>query len=672
MKQVLLRKKDDSDRYGYTSESQIQERTAGLSFLLFRVFLLLAILWVPVDAAAKTHAFVVPGYDYKTEATKSVLETGDLSWRKLSVAGGFELYFDPNSTAGLFTIESASKGFGSLGKMVQLIITPYNYIKITGVRIYVFDDQSDGIRCGSEALSFVSGDPGYYYWKGAETQPVTLRVSSQTRNAMKFRVIEVDYESAVPGTEPGDDNKGDDNKGDDNKGDDNNGDDNKGDDNKGDDNKGDDPGNTPGENEEPTPVITFSPEANEPITPETRITLSCNVANATIYYRTDGATPKFVNSEIYREPIALSLPDNMTIRAVAVTPRGKYTSAERTYRFGAVTSIADFLNNASTDSPSSLTTRLTVVYSCPPTIYVADPTGSCIPLVTEGLTGYAPGTVFSSITGILGKDKEGYSVINLSAAPTVSSTGGPAPVASETTIDRIMTLPLHSFVALRDVTIKDGVAFSDDGRALWLDDRYHVLSSAAVNRKADLSGFVGLYGGARCLYPASVNLHNDPGDNPGNTPGDSTQKTDSCTLAVTASGGRVEVFDAINEYTRTPIGAPKELPCKIVKGKIAYAYLLPDEKKQLAGAFLDGTVVEAANPAFSETPYGLLIRVEMDKDHQLLVVFAELDGVEEINADSSAASYYTISGVSLGKERPTKAGIYLMRKGNKVEKILIR
>lgn len=637
-----------------------------IRYLLLRAFFLLSIVLMPLEVGAKTHVFVVPGYDYKTEATKTVLETGDLSWRKLSVAGGFELYFDPNSTAGLFTIESASKGYGSLGKMIQLVFTPYNYMKITGVRLYVFDDQSDGIKCGSQSLSFVSGDPGYYYWTGSTTEPLTLRVSSQARNAMKFRVIEVDYESAVPGTEPGGDNQGSDNQGGDNQGGDNQGSDSQGGSNQGNDNQGSD------NNEDPTPVITFSPEANDPITPETRIALSCNVANATIYYRTDGTTPKFINSEIYREPIVLSLPDNMTIKAVAVTPRGKYASAERTYRFGSVNTIADFLNNASSESPSTLSTSLTVVYSCPPTIYVADATGSCIPLITGGTTGYAPGTVFSSITGTLGKDKEGFDVINLSATPAVSSTGGQAPVAKETTIDRIMSLPLHSFVALRDVTIKDGVAFSEDGRALWLDDRYRVLSSAAVNKTADLSGFVGLYGGARCLYPVSVNFHTDQGTDPGTDPGDGTEKADSCSLAVTASGGRVEVFDAINEYTHTPIGAPKELPCKIVKGKTAYAFLLPDDKKQLAGAFLDGTVIEAANPAFSETPYGLLIRVEMDKDHQLLVVFAELDGIEEINVDNGETIYYTISGVSLGKERPTKAGIYLVRRGQKVEKIMIR
>lgn len=624
-----------------------------MSVVMFACMLLSA----AVPSAAKTHAFVVPGYDYNGKADiVTTLETGDLSWRKLNVTDGFELFFNPNSTGGLFSVENASKGYGHLGKLVELLFTPYNFKRITGVRIYVFDDRSDGIKHGTRTLTYVSGDPGYYRWTGDEREQLSLKVSSSNRNAMKFRYIEVDYDSVTGGDEPGKDDPGKDDP-----------------DEPGKDDPGkedpDEPGkDDPNKDPDKAPVLTLSPDGTTAVAQGTVVTLTASPSTATIYYRLDGQTPRLTQDEIYRGPITLSLRGGMDLRAVAVSPNGQYCSAAARYYFSATNSIADFLANGSTEHSVKLTSLMTVVYSNGPTVYVRDNSGDIIPLELPVETEFAPGTVLSDVSATVSTDKEGFQIMRAKSLPYVASSGGASPVAAEASVGDIIKLPLHSYVAVRGVTITNGVAFSDDGRAVWLSDRFGVVPSQTATRKADIVGLVGLYSGSKCLYPTAVRLL--PLEGEGEEPG---EKVDSCQLSATASGGRIEIFDAINDYTLTPIGAPLTTPCRIAKGSTAYAYLLPDANKELAGAFLDGVIVEAGSPLFRTTPYGLMLEIEMDRDHQLLVAFAETDGIESVGIDGTdSAEYFTVLGISLGNKRPTKAGMYLVRIGNKVEKIIIR
>lgn len=623
----------------------------GLRINTFLVAALLILLSFPLQA--KTIALTVPGYDYPGKGEKIVLDTGNLNDRKVTVSNAFTLYFNPNGYLGEYYVEKADKGYGTFGRSLKMEFKPYTYMKITGIRIYVYDDESEGIWTGSKRLTFVSGSPGYYVWEGTVTgSTLSLVVKSEAKRAMKFKCIEVDYDNVISGTdppeEPDDPNNPNDPDNPNNPG-----------------GGGDDPEEP---DEEVAPVIIFSPDGSEPVAPGTKVELSCTSKKARIYYRTDGKMPLMKEEELYTEPIELSLPDKVTITALAVNPSGSYSTGEVRYRFSDVGTIESFLENGSEDTPTVLKGALTVAYCGEGMMYVKDRQENFIPVSIGSAFSCAAGTVFSSLEGVIVTDKEGFKYIRATSVPVLLSTGGKAPLPREADVAKITNMALHSFVTIRDVKISNGVAFSDDGKAVWLNDRFRKLKPEAENRISDIAGFVGLYGGAKCLYPTGINIKNLPG---GGEPG-SGESADSCQLAITATGGTVEVFTEINDYTRTPIGKPLAQPCKVLKNATAYAFLRPEGKREMAGAFLDGVSIENGNPILSHTAYGDMVEIRMDADHQLLVVFAELDGIESIGAGSGTTEYYTLQGVRLGTERPERAGVYIVRSGRKVSKLIIK
>lgn len=619
--------------------------TSGCIRRLINTLLVAMLLTLPaMPMQAKTIALTVPGYEYQGKGEKMVLDIGNLNDRKVTVSNAFTLYFNPNGYMGEYYVEKADKGYGTFGRNLKMEFKPYTYMKITGIRIYVYDDESEGIWTGSKRLTFVSGSPGYYVWDGLVTEStLSLVVKSEAKRAMKFKCIEVDYDNVITGIDPPV--------------------------------EPDDPNNPGGGGEDPekpeeevTPVIIFSPDGTKPVAPGTKIELSCNSKTAKIYYRTDGKTPEQKEDELYTEPIELSLPDRMTVTALAVNPSGKYSTGEVRYRFSDVGTIESFLENGSEETSTVLKGALTVAFCGEGMMYVKDSRENYIPVSIGSAFSCAAGTVFSSLEGVIATDKEGFKYIRATSVPVLSSTGGKAPLPQEADVAKITNMPLHSFVTIRDVKIVNSVAFTDNGKAVWLNDRFSKLKPEAENRKSDIAGFVGLYGGAKCLYPTGINIKNLPSGGSQDT----GESADTCQLAITATGGKVEVFTEINDYTRTPIGKPLEQPCKVLKNATAYAFLLPEGKKEMAGAFLDGVSIENGNPILSQTAYGVMVEIKMDADHQLLVVFAELDGIESIGAGSATAEYYTLQGVRLGTERPQHPGVYIVRSGRKVSKLIIK
>ena len=636
----------------------------NVSYIMIRMtVILIAVITACITAKATTHthAFVVPGYDYKQPAggaTVTTLEVGDLAFRKVNVTNAFELQFNPNSTSGLFCVEDKSKGYGCLGKLIELLFLPYNHITITGIRIYVLDDRSNGIRHGNRTLDYVSGPPARYSWTGTSTSEVSLKVSSSERNAMKFTCIEVDYRNTVSGGDSGDQGGDSGDQGGDSG--------NQGGDSGDQGGSGNQGGNEGGnEGDKVDPVIIFTPESDAPIDPSTAISLSCSVSTATIYYTTGSGTPSITSEYMYRAPFTLSLPDHMTVTAIAVTPTGRFTTASRTYTFATSNSIESFMANASSTIPTTLTTRLTVAYADRTTAYLTDTDGTYVPMRNNSNFTLVAGDIISTITATISRDPDGFYAINPTTKPSVTGRAAIAPQPVTATPADILSLPLHAYITLADITISDGVAFGKDGRAAWISNKYGAVQGSTLIGKCNLTGFVGLYNGVKCIYPTAVkSLEAKPDDNP-------DIKTDSCSLAYAAAGGTIEVFAQINDYTLTPVGRPLSMPCKIEKGKSAYAYLIPAEGREFVSAFLDAEIVLPGSPILRTTPYGPMIEIDMSADHQLLVTFGEVNGIDDVNQDNIPTEYYTINGVSLGSTKPSRAGVYIMRQGRTVTKIVI-
>ncbi len=586
-----------------------------------------ALMSLDCHGALRTHVVIGSGAEYKGDCDgMTVIPPGDVAGVSLSVPDGFRMLFSNGSVEQLPYVDQRS-GLIKLYVGNELRFTPITGIKICSVRIVVQDDYSSGWKNLATALP-IDRTGSRYEWNGESAYPINLAVSGRPGEYQLVAYVEIDYAPIVE-TPPG----------------------------------GEDPSD-----EDPIKPVVISPQTASPISPDSEISLSCESSNVRIYYTTDGSAPTD-RSPVYMHPFTLSPSTGLIVRALAVTPRGQTATALRRYYLDRVESLEDFIINGCREYETSIECPLRIAYGKGEYGYIAtadtdDDTQYLLVKFPRDYSIPRPNTLIKNVKGLCQYlyDQDGLA---MTSAPEAVGEATKPLIAEKKKISAIAERHLNLYVSLSDVTLTGDRFVDTEGYAIEAEDIFSVISNDYRQRKlAEVEGFVGMKGDILTLRPTKITA--DRSDSP-----------EAYLKTMAVGGGKIEVFEAINDYSLTPVGRPLDLAQPLTASNVYYTYLIPDPGRELVSLVVDSEVFTPESGELKATPYGLLHEFKAKAgETTMIATFAQKSGIDscldDSNKNAGRAEYFTLSGISLGYRLPEAKGFYLRRRGVETEKIAVR
>lgn len=241
------------------------------------------------------------------------------------------------------------------------------------------------------------------------------------------------------------------------------------------------------------------------------VTLTCETANAKIYYTTDGTEPTATSTEY---TAAFALPTDgktYTVKAIAILGEEQSAVAVKTVETPLITSnLSDIISLTSTTKfiyNGSLTFVYKGVSGSNTYVYLTDGTDYILCFGYADSTGdYNPGDTFTSLQGTftiyngLPEVQAGYTLSAATAGTTVIE-----PAAAS--IDDFNTLPLNSYVKFTGVNIMNvsgvNAKMTSGTTEVALYNRF-ALPTFKEGTGYTITGFMAAYNQTIQLYPASI------------------------------------------------------------------------------------------------------------------------------------------------------------------------
>lgn len=591
--------------------------------------MMLSVMAIAPDChgALKTHVVIGAGADYNGDCDgMTVIPPGDVAGVSLSVPDGFRLLFSNGSVEQLPYVDQRS-GFIKIYAGNEFRLTPVTGIKICGVRIYVKDDYSSGWKNLATALP-IDRTGSRYEWRGESAYPLNLAVAGRSGDYQHVAYFEIDYAPIVE-TPPGSEE--------------------------------------PSDEEDIKPVV-ISPQTASPVSPDQEISVSCESPNIRIFYTTDGSQPTD-RSPVYMHPFTLSPSTGLIVRALAVTPRGQTATALRRYYLDRVESLEDFIINGCRDYETKIDCSLRIAFGKGEYGYIAtadtdDDTQYLLVKFPRNYEIPRPNTLIKNVKGLCQYiyDQDG---MIMTSDPEAAGESPKPLIAEQKKISSIGERHVNLYVSFSDVTLTGDRFVDSEGYSIEAEDIFSVIDSEFKQRKlAEVEGFVGLKGDILTLRPTKITA-------------DRSDSREAYLKTMAVGGGKIEVFDAINDYSLTPVGRPLDLAQPLIAPNIYYTYLIADPGREFISLVVDSKVFTPESEELKATPYGLLYEFKAKAgETTMIATFAQKSGITttlyDNNKNADRAEYFTLSGISLGYRLPEAKGIYLRRKGAEVEKIAVR
>lgn len=577
--------------------------------------------------AVKTHVVIGVGADYAAECNgMTVIPAGDVAGWSISVPDGFRILFSNGSAEQLPYVDQRF-GYIKIYAGNEFRLTPMTGIKICSVRIYVKEDYSSGWKNLATALP-IDRIGSRYEWRGESAYAVNLSVAGRSGDYQHVAYFEIDYAPIVETPPDSED---------------------------------------PSDEEDIKPVI-ISPQTSSPISPDQEISLSCESENTRIYYTTDGSEPGD-RSPVYMHPFTLSPSTGLIVRAMAVMPRGQTATALRRYYLDRVESPEDFIINGCRNYETKIDCGLRIAYGKGEYGYIAtadtdDDTQYLLVKFPRGYEIPRPNTMIENVKGVCDYmlDQDGMMMIS---APTATDECPNPLIPVKKKISSIAERHLNLYISISDVTFTGEKFVDKEGYSILADDIFSVAGNDLKQKNlAEVEGFVGLKGDLLTLRPVKAVV-------------DRSDSREAYLKTIAVGGGKIEVFDAINDYSLTPVGRPLDLALPLTASNCYYVYLIPDDGRELASLVVDGELLTPDDETLTDTPYGTLYEFKAKAgETTMIATFGLKSGVENLTDDSEKnagrAEYFTLSGISLGYRVPEAKGLYLCRNGARVMKIAVK
>lgn len=246
---------------------------------------------------------------------------------------------------------------------------------------------------------------------------------------------------------------------------------------------------------------------------EQEVSMTCETANAKIYYTTNGDVPTTA-STLYTAPFKVST--TTTIKAIAIADNLKTSSVKEvvlTFPIATeVANIAEFMSTATEgDAIYKITGPVSVIYQDELNLYVQDASGSL--LVRGNISeNYNEGDVITGFIGKYGKYQEITQMLPLYAPAAVSGT----PVEPVTmAIADITSADIYKYIKLTEAVFKEDATF-ETGKAtngivvsgeteMTIRNNFRIIEGTfEASKKWDIIGFVSVYNGTPQIYPVSI------------------------------------------------------------------------------------------------------------------------------------------------------------------------
>ena len=305
------------------------------------------------------------------------------------------------------------------------------------------------------------------------------------------------------------------------------------------------------------PVI--SPEEGQ-ITADTEISITCATEGASIYYTIDGTNPTEENGTLYSAPFTVE--KTCTVKAIAVAEgysASSIASASYIVPFS-VANIAEFIAEADTQTPITITGEVTAVYMNGRNLYVKDETGAILvydngDVVTDGK--YSNGDRITGVTGVY-KSQNGLPEL-IPSADLPDAVAGTAVEPMVVALDEITSEMMSQYVKVEMVSIAASSSANNytmtdaDGNTLTLyntfyNETYYDAVTVPEGDNITVTGFVGCYNSTMQLNPTECTVDNTIVQTPVIAP-EGGQITADTEIAITCTTEGASIYYTIDGTT---------------------------------------------------------------------------------------------------------------------------